>query len=400
MALSRRTFVGGSAGLGLLSAALANLEIADALSDTKASASEPTFGQTYWSSLYAGNTASTRGHAQHMTPAERVPAIYFSGVNDKTAAIRPSYEIKDSELPDFTDEAVVTMELTGFRPGSADHEALAQVNFANMHLSCQRVSGSEFIGPIAWAVIASVFSSKAKNLPAVNALDWKVLSGQASANTPGTTSSAAKTTNSNPKIQNLLLSHGAGKISVNVTTTPKTSALDKILTVCVNTSKVVTPLFGFPAISTLALEAFYVFYGKVEAADKNNFLLSTAQQDVVVAKQGLKVADLDVHPLHLLSGDYILVPLIHQSDFESKMSNLTVVNGYVVEKTSTGALADRVKSAIPDVSYLALGVKVQSASEVPSTVGIIDPVLDDNPAAGTDSGSGATSTKGSGKKKP
>lgn len=319
-----------------------------------------------------------------MTPEERVPAIYFSDPNDKTGALVRSYEIKDSALPDFTDEAVVTIELTGFRPGSADRNALAQVNFANMHLSCQRVSGSEFIGPIAWATIASVFSSKAKNLPAVSALEWSVLSGQDSASTFGT-ASTAKTADSNPRIQHLLLSHGAGKLSVNVTTTPKKSTLDTILTVCVNTSKVVTPLFGFPAISTLALAAFYDFYGKLEAADKNNFLLSTAQQDVVVAKQGLKVPDLDVHPLHLLNGDYILVPLIHQSEFESKMGNLTVVNGYVVEKTSTGVLADRVKNAITDVSYLVLSVKVQPASDVPSTVGITDPVLGDNPVSGSDS---------------
>ena len=392
MTLSRRHFVGGSAAFSLLSVALGETDLAHALGDTGESVTRPSFGQEYWSSLYQSQ-GSTRGLSHHMTPADRVSAIYFSDPNDNTAAIRQSSSIKDSELPDFSDEAVVTMELTGFRPGSVDHEALAQVNFANMHLSCQRISGSQFIGPIAWAAIASVFSSRAKNLPAVTALDWSVLSGQGSPNTANTATAA----NSNPRIQHVLLSHGAGKLSVNVTTTPKKSALDKILTVCINSSKVVSPLFGFPAISTLALGAFYDFYGKVETAEKSNFLLSTPQRDIVVAKQGLKVADIDVHPLHLVSGDYILVPQIHQEDFESKMEKLSLVNGYVVERSSEGAVADRVKNAIPGISYLVLSAKVQPASEVPITIGITDPVLEDNPVPATASGPAKT---GSGKKKP
>jgi acetylornithine deacetylase/succinyl-diaminopimelate desuccinylase-like protein len=181
----------------------------------------------------------------------------------------------------------------------------------------------------------------------------------------------------------LLLSHGAGHLNVNVTTTPKESTLDKVLKVATSTSKVLAPLFGFPAISTLALGAFYDFFGKMEAASRDNFLLTTTHQDVVVAKQGLKVAEMDIHPLYLLSGDYLFVPAIHQAEFESKMSNLTLVNGFAVETASDGVLADRVKNAIPDVSYLALSVRVLSASEVPNTIGITDSVLSDQPRDGS-----------------
>lgn len=382
MNLSRRNFLGNSTAFGLLSAFMADPRVADALGNAWEPASTPSFGQEYWSSLYASDSDSTRGPFRHMSPEERVPAVYYSDPNAKKAAILHSYDVEDSQLPDFTDEAVVTLELTGFRPGSADHDALDQVNFANMHLSCRRISGSEFIGPIAWATIASVFSNKTKKLPAVSALDWSTLSGESAENAGGGADKAS-TVNGNPRIQHLLLSHGAGKLSVNITTTPKKSPLDRILTVCLNTSRVVTPMFGFPAISTLALSAFYDFYGKIEAAGKDNFLLATARQDVVVAKRGLDVPDIDVHPLRLLSGDYILVPLIHQKEFESKLSSLAVVNGFVVDKNSTGALADRVKSAIPDVTYLALSAKVQSASTVPSTIGITDSILDDQPAGGS-----------------
>ena len=334
-----------------------------------------------------------------MTPEERIPAIYH--FNDKTS-FRRSEDIKDpAELPDFQDEAVVTIELTGFRPGSADQEALSKVNFASMHLSCQRVSGSQFIGPLAWATLATVFSNKTKNLPAVTALDWNSLSGQnpASAANAGGAHSTNGTSNANPRIQNLLLSHGAGHLNVNITTTPKESPLDKVLKVAVSTSKVLAPLFGFPAISTLALGAFYDFFGKVEAANQDNFLLSTTQKGVVVAKQGLKVAEMDIHPMFLLSGDYLLVPLIHQRDFENKMSNLTLTNGFAVEKNATGILADRVKNAIPDVSYLALSVRVQSASEVPNTIGITDSVLSEQPGGGSEQGSQTGGNKQSKSKK-
>jgi hypothetical protein len=70
-----------------------------------------------------------------------------------------------------------------------------------------------------------------------------------------------------------------------------------------------------------------------------------------------------------------------------------------VEKNATGILADRVKNAIPDVSYLALSVRVQSASEVPNTIGITDSVLSEQPGGGSEQGSQTGGNKQSKSKK-
>lgn len=193
----------------------------------------------------------------------------------------------------------------------------------------------------------------------------------------------------------MVLSQGAGHMSVNITTTPTTSLLDKILNVTIQGAKIMTPLLGFPGIALPALQNFYTFYGTLEKANPANFLLNSAQKDVAVTQQGVDNSLISANALKLVSGDYILVPKSQEEDFQKEMDKLIAQNGYVVPRDAKGTPDDRIKQAVPTVSYVTLSVKVQPASSFPATSTVTDPMLDSAPQS-----SNSSSGKHAGKRKP
>jgi hypothetical protein len=350
--------------MGLLSPLLLHPEVLRAEGDNEsASNAFPTAGQNYWTSLYQG--ASSRGRGVFKVPSDdRTPR--FLHYNEKRG-LRWVDDIQEEELPDFDEDAVVTMEIGGFRAGSKDDSRLSKVSYAQLHLSCQRVTGSEFVGPLVWAAMATVFADKAAKLPSVD----KINSAAASLDP------SSQITKGAPQLNHVLLSHGAGHLSVNVSTTPKTSLLDKILSTTITAAKIITPIFGFPAISLPALQAFYSFYGSLEKATAENFLLNTSLKDVAVTRKGAESSHVSASAIKFLAGDYILVPKSHEEDFNKDHDKLIVQNGYVIERESVGKLSpdDRVSQAIPSVSYVTLHVKVEPLSVYSSAKAAVDSVL-------------------------
>jgi len=374
MPTSRRSFLTDFAATGLATSIFAHPELAQALADVRvASPAASTAGETYWSNLYGGTQergGEVRGdRVSSKTPNEdRDPRIVH--YSDKTG-LRWVEDLNKTELPSFTEDAVVTMELNGFRPGHDDTSKLAKVRFAQLHLSCQRVTGSEFIGPLVWASLATVFADKAAKLPSQQALSWNALAGS-----PTPSSAQAQAQSSGPKLSHMVLNQGAGHLSVNITTTPTTSLLDKILGITIQTVKIMSPLLGFPAISLPALQAFYQFYGTLEKANPANFLLNTAQKDVAVTQQGADNSLISVNSLKLLSGDYVLVPKSQEDAFQKDMDKLVVQNGYLVERDTKASPDQRIGEAVPNVSYVTISVKVQPASSFPASSTVTDPALD------------------------
>ena len=356
MTISRRSFVTESAMLSLLPALLANPELAKSMGTvptTPSSSAKPTAGETYWSNLYASPDQQSRGlGSEPPNPDRDVRFLQY----DEKAGLRWAEDIKLQELPSFNEDAVVTLELGGFRAGSLDTSKLAKVRFAQMHLSCQRISALEFFGPLAWATLATIYADKAKKLPSVT--DLSALA------TPSAQAKSAPPAATTPQVNRVLLSKGAGQISVNVSTTPPTSFLDKFLSTTVQIAKVVAPLLSFPAISLPALQAFYMFYGSLEKALPENFLLNTAQKDVVVTQQGTDNNDVSMNALKLMTGTYFLVPKAHENDIATSMDKLAGAGGYLVPKDAPANTPpdSRVALAVPTVSYVSLNVKVQPYS--------------------------------------
>jgi hypothetical protein len=384
MPISRRSFLSDVPAAGFLSLLLSQSELVEA-EDTSAGAHTPatrTVGQDYWSNLYASAAQRSRG-ASTSPNMDRDPR--FLHHSDK-AGLRWAQDIKASELPTFDEDAVVTMEMGGFRPGKLDDSKLAKVRFAQMHLSCQRVTGSEFVGPLVWAAMATVFADKASKLPTVKELSFNP--SQAGQTMPGA-----------PQLNRVLLNQGAGHLSVNITTTPTTSLLDKILGATIAATKILSPLLGFPAISLPALQAFYSFYGALEKANSENFLLNTSLKDVAVTQKGAESSLISANSLKLLSGNYILIPKAHEAEFAKEMDKLIVQDGYVVERDAVGKLPpdERISQAVQTVSYITLNVRVQPASSYTSQSSSTDHLLDSAPSQA--SGTSASQHKSSPKPK-
>jgi hypothetical protein len=358
MTISRRSFFTESAALSLIPALLAHPELVEAMTanpTTQYPGGNPTAGETYWSNLYAPSDQQSRGEfSRAPNPDRDVRFLHYV----EGAGLRWAEDIKLQELPSFNEDAVVTLELGGFRAGSLDTSRLAKVRFAQMHLSCQRISELEFFGPLAWATLATIYADKTKKLPAVT--DLSALT------TPGTQAKSALPAAVTPQLNRVLLSKGAGRISVNVSTTPPTSFLDKFLSTTVQVAKVVSPLLSFPAISLPALQAFYVFYGALEKALPENFLLNSAQRDVVVTQQGTDNNSVSMNALKLMTGTYFLIPKSHENDFAAGMDKLSAASGYLVPKDAPASTPPdvRLASAVPSVSYVSLNVKVQPLSAV------------------------------------
>ncbi len=283
-------------------------------------------------------------------------------------------DIKATDLPSFTDDAVVTLELTGFRSGSADKARLAKVRFSQLHLSCQRVTGSEFLGPLVWAALATLYAGTPSKLPSEKSLTWSALNTN-----PMEPAQPAQP--QGPQLSHVVLNQGAGHMSVNITTTPTNSVLDKVLGVLINGTRIMTPLLGFPGIALPALQNFYTFYGQIEKARSENFLLNSAKMDVAVTQRGADSSLVSANALKLLAGNYILIPKAQEDDLQKDMDKLVVQDGYLVERDSKANPDERTAQAVPTISYLTLSVKVQKASDFPATSTVTDPMLDSAPPA-------------------
>lgn len=194
----------------------------------------------------------------------------------------------------------------------------------------------------------------------------------------------------------MVLNQGAGHLSVNITSTPTNSPLHKVLGYVITGAKIMSPLLGFPGITVPALQSFYDFYGKVEQANPENFLLNSAQRDVAVTQQGADNSLISANALRLVSGDYVFVPKSHEADFQKSMDQLIVQNGYLVERNAKGAPDERIDQAVDSVTYVTLNVKVQPASSFPASSTVTDPLLDSVPQGG----SAPASKKNPPKKKP
>jgi hypothetical protein len=383
--ISRRTLITGSAAFGLISSPVINSEFPKALADTTSPSSASTLGERYFDHLYATTEDHSRS-AEGPPPPDATPPpdrmariLHF---ND-TKGLRWMEHIDKEELPSFDDEAVISMEITGFRPGEGDKSRLAKSQFSQLHVSCNRVVGSLFFGPIAWAALATISTNKISKVP-VQSLDWQNI---------GWGKLPSANSDQKSKLNYALLNHGAGKMSLTLTSTPKESALDKVLISTIKVTQIVAPLMSFPGICLPALQAFYKTFSAWEQARAENFLLASGGLDVAVTKQGLESGLISRNATPLLTGDYILFPEVYKSEMDSNLSRLTVEKGFLVEKNATGDPEDLKRSAVRDVSYVSLSIKVQPASEFPGLLTVADPLLDKEPAASSTGDKAKTKSK-------
>jgi hypothetical protein len=268
---------------------------------------------------------------------------------DDSNGLRFAEKIDRIELPKMIGAAVVSMSVSGFHASEADSKKIGDASGAQLQLHATQTKAiAEFIAPLAWASLASVFSDKAKKLPTVGELNF-------------TDEDGSTGTSGNNRI---LLPDSEGKLALNLTVPDKNSLLHKVISYGLKGAGLAAPLVSLPAISVPAIKAFTSFYQTL--VQRAGFIINSPLKDVVASYNAVDSGNMHADALRLLTGQYVIVPSSSSSAVSEQMDNLKMLNGYLVPKSiaNNADPMEVAKSALPNVTYATLKVSVQPASEV------------------------------------
>jgi hypothetical protein len=268
---------------------------------------------------------------------------------DDSNGLRFAEKIDRIELPKMIGAAVVSMSVSGFHASEADSKKIGDASGAQLQLHATQTKAiAEFIAPLAWASLASVFSDRAKKLPTVGELNF-------------TDEDGSTGTSGNNRI---LLPDSEGKLALNLTVPDKNSLLHKVISYGLKGAGLAAPLVSLPAISVPAIKAFTSFYQTL--VQRAGFIINSPLKDVVASYNAVDSGNMHADALRLLTGQYVIVPSSSSSAVSEQMDNLKMLNGYLVPKSiaNNADPMEVAKSALPNVTYATLKVSVQPASEV------------------------------------
>jgi hypothetical protein len=352
----------------LASGALAALLASDASGQTKATLSPGEMRPNdFWGAFYDSVDPSKgkgiRKNTQKPAQGKQVSFLYY----ESGSGLRYADQLKKTDLLDHTGDVTVDLTLGQFRPGRADGKTVRDYASSQLRIDCvQTKAFLNILAPSAWVALASLFTDSAGKLPSLQQLGFQqpnLMSGQNKVILPG----------------------GSGKFSVNVSSMTKESKLHAILREGVKIGTMVSPLFGFPAISIPAAQAFTAIYSLLE--EKASFIMSSPLMDAAATQAALSDGSFPQTYVPLKTGEYVVVPEAHTSMMASKLSQLQLNQGYVVDGTLPGNRpVDQIANdSIPDVTYVSLKLKVTPMNVTAS------PVPDSSPAPAASSAASKSS---------
>ncbi len=320
----------------------------------------------YWSQFYSPvdpTAPKNRGPRGHVPQTERQVTFLHSSAK----GLRYADDITEDELLDYPGDVQVSMVLGQFRPGNTDQDFLKHVQSSQLRVDCvQNKPYRDILAPLAWCAMASLKTNQAGKLPSLGSLGF---------NSPNAMSGVTK----------VLLPGGIGKLAVNVYVTKGQALIEKILKEALQLAPAVAPVMNFPAISVPALRTFSEIFGALE--ERSSFIMSSQLQDVVATRQALADPDRAISYVHLVPGEYVLVPKAHVDDLKPHIEKLQLQQGYLVatDASPDDPVSTRKDLAVPGVTYATLRISI-------------------SPAAGSSSGSpgpsGGEGSSGSGGESP
>jgi hypothetical protein len=268
---------------------------------------------------------------------------------DDSNGLRFAEKIDRGELPKMDGAAVVSMSVSGFRPSDTDAKKIGDSTSAQLQLhATQTTPMAQYIAPLAWASLASVFHSQANKLPTVEQLNFVGEDGSTG-------------TSGNNRI---LLPGAEGKLALNLTLPDKHSLLHKVISYGLQGLTAAAPLVSLPAISVPAIKAFTSFYNIL--VQNAGFIINSPLKDAVASYDAVDSGNMHADALKLVTGQYLIAPASSIEAISAQMDNLKMLNGYLVPKTIANN-ADPMtvaQSALPNVTYATLKVSVQPAADV------------------------------------
>jgi hypothetical protein len=351
MDLTRRTFLEEALAAGALTSLLpasgtarSGVEPDQAREAFPARTDIPEHGATeFWNQFYLPvdpTVPKSRGPRVHIPPSERQVTFLHAGSN----GLRYADDIAEDELLDYPGDVQVSIVVGQFRPGDADQDFLKHVPPSQLRVDCvQNKPYRDLLAPLAWCAMASLKANQAGKLPSLDALGF---------NAPNALSGVTK----------ILLPGGSGKMAVNLYVTKGQSMIDKILKEALQLAPAVAQVMNFPAISVPALRTFSEIFGALE--ERSSFLMNSQLTDVVATKQAIADPDRAVSYLHLIAGEYVLVPKAHVDELKPHLGGLQLQQGYLVanDAKQSDPLTMRKDQAVPGVTYATLKISVSPAT--------------------------------------
>ena len=373
MDLTRRTFLEEALAAGALTSLLpiagtagAGTEASLPQAGPAARSDIPEHGSTeFWNQFYSPvdpTVPKSRGPRVRVPPTERQVMFLHAGSN----GLRYADDISEDELLDYPGDVQVSMVLGQFRPGSADQDYLKHTQGSQLRVDCvQNKPYRDILAPLAWCAMASLKTNQAGKLPSLDSLGF---------NAPNAMSGVTK----------ILLPGGIGKLAVNLYVTKGQSVVDKILKESLRLAPAVAQVMNFPAISVPALRTFSEIFGALE--ERSSFIMSSQLTDAVATKQAVSDPDRAATYLHLIAGEYVLIPKAHIDELKPHLSGLKLQQGYLVasDASENDPVQTRADQAVPGVTYATLRISISPATGASSGA---------NPSAGGDSGASAPPSK-------
>jgi hypothetical protein len=252
---------------------------------------------------------------------------------------RPAMETPMSELVPAGDVSV-GMNVVAFRPAEADRDTFERLQSAQLRLDfIQDFPIVGLLDTMAWTAVAALQPDRTKKLPPLQNLAFD----------PST---------SWQKMQNIQLPGGQGRWAVNLYAQKKEGIFSQLLQILAKEVGRFAPVFGFPGVTTTALQSFNAFYGAFQSRPEH--LFQSNPVPVFATASALQSAGTS-RSLPIRSGTYVLVPLAHADQLTAdRLEGLELRQGLIVPKgTPSVALYNAAGQTLPGVTYATLDLRVR-----------------------------------------
>ncbi len=279
------------------------------------------------------NPASDEHGVRAVGSAPRASFVYY----DERAGFVAGSDIGDEGLRD-TGDLNVLVNVDHVRPSLADQGRFANLEGASLRIDVQQGAPLPSLGErLAWTAIAG-FLSENKKLPALKEMTFD----------PGTAWG---------KLQSVPLPGGGGRWTWNFFLQRRKGRWMQILEAIRRSRGVLTPIFGlgFPAIAITALTTVDSIVAEMTKDERTEWLFQSPDVYFYATKHARD--GLEGSKLRLKNGMYVIMPSDKLSAFGKEQSRLTVKDGLIVPKNTSGLDVEAAaKDVIPDITYLTVGV--------------------------------------------
>jgi hypothetical protein len=339
MPLTRRDILGSMATAGTLHASGllgTALESASLYASTIGTQSQSTTGDTstydFWSQdIRNPNMGATRGIASGNAP--RATCVYF----DKSHGFVTGSDMGDTGLADKGDVNVI-VNVDHIRPSIQDQSRLVNLEAGSLRIDLQQANPTPSLPErLAWTAIAGLLPDN-KKLPPLKELTFDT----------GTAWG---------KLQSVPLPGGGGLWTWNFFLQHRKSRWMELLEGIRNNQGLLLPIFGLglPAMAITALTTIDRVVAGLTKGSGTEWLFQSSDSYIYATKEARD--SFEGSKMRLRQGTYIIMPTEHLSTLAKQQSQLIVKDGLIVPaNTSSLEVYDAAKAAIPDVTYISVGV--------------------------------------------